>query len=132
MEQEKGCDFKIADKRGRVEESEPEKTDATAPEEPRNPTGSGSGNEPEGKEIDFITFLLSLYSSAMAAFGMLPSPEEGNREENVEAGKEMIDILGLLQTKTRGNLNAEETRLLENMLYELRMLYLEKRRLVTL
>jgi hypothetical protein len=127
MDQGKGSDFVVVDKRGQVDISGEEPASAAPPAE----TG-GLPNDappfPEMGEINFITFLLSLYSSAMAAFGMLPTPDDGRKEENIEGGKEMIDILGLLKEKTKGNLNAEEDTLLNNVLYELRMVYLEKQR----
>jgi len=130
MTEAKGSNFTIVDKRGQEQ-------DGSVSNPPSSSSQAESAEKPpppahELGEINFVTFLLSLYSSAMAAFGMLPSPADGQQEENIEGGKEMIDILEILKEKTKGNLNNEENQLLNNLLYELRMLYLEKKRAITL
>ena len=129
MQEGKGSRFVVVDKRGQEDRSEePAPSSASGPGSPE----SLPGEKPGEGEINFITFVLSFYTSAMAAFGVLPVEEDGTREENIEGGKEMIDILGLLKEKTKGNLSDEEDRLLNNVLYELRMIYLEKSRNVSL
>ena len=76
-------------------------------------------------EIDFSTFILSLGSSAFYHMGQLPPTEGGPCEVNLPLAKQTIDILGLLQDKTRGNLSRDEVQLLENLLADLRMKYVE-------
>jgi len=73
-------------------------------------------------ELTFIAFVVSLASTAAIHFGDLVDPTSGQRgAPNLEGAKQMIDILSLLDQKTRGNLTAEERQVLEQVLYELRM-----------
>ena len=58
--------------------------------------------------------------------GEVPSPYSGKKEEDIEASRHTIEILAMLQEKTKGNLSNEENELLENVLYELRMKYMAK------
>jgi len=78
------------------------------------------------QQLTFTAFVLSLASSAAIHFGDLPDPVSGERvEPNLDGASQMIEILSLLEQKTRGNLNAEERQLLEQVLYELRMRFVE-------
>lgn len=77
-------------------------------------------------QLTFTAFIFSLASSAAIHFGDLPDPVTGGKSEpNLEGAAQMIEILALLEEKTRGNLTAEERQLLEQMLYELRMRFVE-------
>ncbi len=76
--------------------------------------------------IDFYTFCLSLGSSAFVHLGDAPHPESGDSGANLVLAKQTIDILGMLQEKTKGNLTAEEARFLENLLLDLRLRYVTK------
>lgn len=77
-------------------------------------------------DLTFTTFVISLASSAAIHFGDMPSPETGARAEpNLEGASQMIDILALLEQKTRGNLTAEERQVLEQVLYELRLRFVQ-------
>jgi hypothetical protein len=76
--------------------------------------------------LSFTTFVLSLAGSAAIHFGDLADPASGDREEpNLEGASQMIEILSLLEEKTRGNLTAEERQVLEQVLYELRVRFVE-------
>ncbi|MFA7463358.1 MAG: DUF1844 domain-containing protein [Anaerovoracaceae bacterium] len=77
-------------------------------------------------KIDFEGFIFSLYTSAMLHFGDMPDPITGKREKNLNAAKQMIDIMGMLEEKTRGNLTKEEENTLEALLYELRMRFVKE------
>jgi len=85
--------------------------------------------ETEGQDegrITFVPFVLSLAHTAAVHFGDIPDPVSGHTgERNLPAAQQMIDILSLLEEKTRGNLTAEERQLLEQVLFELRMRYVE-------
>jgi hypothetical protein len=81
---------------------------------------------PEMPQLDFGTFVLSMSSSALVYLGEVPEPESGQITENVLAAKQTIDILCMLQSKTKGNLTDQEARLLRDMLFELRMKYVQK------
>jgi hypothetical protein len=76
--------------------------------------------------LSFTAFVLSLASTAAIHFGDLPEPSTGQpMPQNLDAASQMIEILGLLEQKTRGNLTAEERQVLEQVLYELRMRFVE-------
>jgi hypothetical protein len=77
-------------------------------------------------DLSFTTFVVSLASSAAIHFGDLPDPNTGERAEvNLEGAAQMIDILALLEEKTRGNLTLEERQVLDQVLYELRLRFVE-------
>jgi hypothetical protein len=76
--------------------------------------------------IDFYTFCLSLGSSAFVHLGDAPHPESGEPTQNLVLAKQTIDILGMLQEKTKGNLTTEEERFLENLLLDLRLRYVTR------
>ena len=76
--------------------------------------------------ISFAAFVLSLAHTAAVHFGDIPDPVTGQKSEmNLPAAQQMIDILALLEEKTRGNLTAEERQLLDQILYELRLRFVE-------
>lgn len=77
-------------------------------------------------EVTFSTFVLSLASSALAQLGEVPLPESGRLEQNLLLAKHSIDVLEMLRRKTESSLDAQERRLLEGVLYELRMKYVIK------
>lgn len=92
-------------------------------EEAKAEAASGSG---EGlPAIDFATFVLSLSHSALLHLGDAPDPVSGTVSVNLPMARQTIDLLALLEKKTRGNLSGEEERLLEQVLYDLRMRYVE-------
>jgi uncharacterized protein DUF1844 len=77
-------------------------------------------------ELSFTGFVLSLASTAAIHFGDLPDPVTGQPvEPNLDGAAQMIEILALLEQKTRGNLTAEERQVLDQVLYELRMRFVE-------
>lgn len=78
--------------------------------------------------IDFVTFVLSLASSAFVHMGDAPHPDSGSPAENLALAKQTIDILGMLEQKTKGNLTADEEKFLENLLADLRIRFVEKSR----
>lgn len=77
--------------------------------------------------IDFYTFVLSLGSSAFMYLGDVPNPETGEAmPSNLPLAKQTIDLLEMLQGKTRGNLTPEEEKFLENLLTDLRLRFVSK------
>ncbi len=77
-------------------------------------------------QLSFTAFVISLASTAAIHFGDLPDPVTGNPSEpNLAGAAQMIEILTLLEQKTRGNLTPEERQVLEQVLYELRMRFVE-------
>ncbi len=90
---------------------------------PASPEGSAAGGEPP--RINFTTFIFSLSSSALIQLGEIPDPFTQKTEKNLTAAHQTIDILGLLEQKTMGNLDVEEGQTLEAILYDLRMRFLK-------
>ena len=89
---------------------------------------AGQATEDPSVPIDFATFVLSLSSSAAYHLGLAPHPE-GEEEgtcTNLPMAKQTIDILGILQEKTKGNLTGEEERILSEVLYNLRMAFVRE------
>jgi hypothetical protein len=78
--------------------------------------------------IDFATFLLSLSHSALLHLGDVPNPDTQRAEVNLPLARQTIDLLGLLEDKTKGNLTGDEERLLGQMLYDLRMRFVERQK----
>ncbi|HUR32273.1 MAG TPA: DUF1844 domain-containing protein [Vicinamibacterales bacterium] len=77
-------------------------------------------------DISFTQFVISLASSAAIHFGDMPDPAGTTvPEPNLEGARQMIEILGLLEEKTKGNLTAEERQVLEQVLYELRLRFVQ-------
>jgi hypothetical protein len=76
-------------------------------------------------QVTFAGFILSLAHTAAIHFGDLPDPATGTVTANLTAARQMIDILALLEEKTRGNLSAQERQMLEQLLYELRLRHVE-------
>ena len=75
--------------------------------------------------ITFSTFLLGLASSALIHLGVAPNPETGKAERDLVLARQSLDLLGMLQEKTRGNLTAEEKQLFDNLLADLRLRFVE-------
>ena len=71
----------------------------------------------------FVSFLMSIASNAASALGMMEHPVTHQREVDLELGKHWIDVLGMLQKKTQGNLTKQEQQLIEGLLSDLRMQY---------
>lgn len=74
--------------------------------------------------LDFSTFVLGIIGTALVHLGDAPDPE-GKSDRNLLLARHDIDLLGLLQEKTRGNLTGDEERLLEQAVYDLRMRFVE-------
>jgi hypothetical protein len=75
--------------------------------------------------VDFHTFVLSLGSSALLHLGEIENPNDGVSQKDLPLAKHTIDILVMLEEKTKGNLSTAEERLMESLLYDLRLRYVE-------
>ena len=93
--------------------------------EPSADRPSSSQGSPR-PEANFSTFIFSLNSSALYHLGILPDPKTGAKDKNLVLAKQTIDILSMLQEKTKGNLGEDESRMLKNILYDLRILYVKE------
>lgn len=118
---EKEPDLKVTDSRRFTQEGEA-RGGADA-DEAKSADKKGTKPLPE---IDFPTFILSLATSAQVHLGVIANPSTGKQESDLSLAKQTIDILGVIQEKTKGNLSDDEGRLLEHLLYDLRMMYVEK------
>lgn len=89
-------------------------------------SGAGEGSSPAAElpTLDFSTFVLGIIGTAYVHLGDAPNPD-GRPEKNLALARQDIDLLGLLQDKTKGNLSGEEERLLDQALYDLRMRFVE-------
>ena len=107
---------------------------APAQEPPPEPEASANATEAEEEfseedmaaardPASFVSFVMSIASNAASALGMMEHPVTHQREVDVELGKHWIDILGMLQKKTAGNLTNQEKRMVEGLLADLRMQY---------
>lgn len=107
-------------------ESQKKQEQADQATEASESSRQASKEPPPLPEINFSTFIISLSSSAMFHFGEIPDPATNKKQRNLPLAKQTIDILGIIQEKTRGNLTEEENKLLDNLLYDLRMRYVEE------
>jgi hypothetical protein len=125
--------FKVQDKRhfrqrenGSIEEM---KTDTTKEEEKAESEAKQETTEQKETplpEINFSNFILSLSTSALVQLGELPDPINKEKQKNLPFAKQTIDILEILKDKTKGNLEKNEEMLLDNLLYDLRMKYVQE------
>ena len=76
-------------------------------------------------EINFSSFLLSLSSSVLLHLGEIEDPQSGVKKKDLALAKQSIDIINLLKEKTKGNLTQEEEKLIEHLLYDLRMRFVK-------
>jgi hypothetical protein len=100
-----------------VKADEPE--EAVAPEEDKT--------DFQLPKINFATFIFSLNSSVLVQLGVIDDPATGKKAKNQHLAKQTIDILGMLEEKTRGNLTEDEGSMLKNILYDLRMIYVKEK-----
>lgn len=75
--------------------------------------------------VDFSTHVLSLASTALIALGKLPAPDGSTHPVDLETARHLIDVLAMLETKTKGNLDDAESKLLASLLYDLRVGYVD-------
>ena len=123
--------FTVQDRRrfspdtGEAREEAPEQTGTRVKPGEDRPQHSDAPSNEALPEINFSTFVIGLSTQALMHLGEISNPMSGQVEIDVPTAKQMIDILGLLKEKTRGNLNANEDQLMEDILFDLRMKYVE-------
>ena len=99
------------------------KKEAGSPATAGSPAAAGDDALPQ---VDFATFILSLSHSALMHLGEAPHPETGNVERNLPLARQTIDLIAMLEEKTRGNLVGDEERLVGQILFDLRMRFVEQ------
>jgi len=128
-------DKRIFDESGDVRKEEPQKAKETEIGEekekeqvpPPEAEQQGQRYEDDYPEVNFASFVISLSTSAMYHFGDFPDPATKEARKNLPAAKQTIDILGMLESKTEGNLDENEKSMLEGLLYELRLRYVKEK-----
>lgn len=99
-------------------ETRPQADEAATPREQAR-----ARRDPLDDPASFISLIMSLASNAAAALGMMPHPVTGETGVDLKTAKHWIDVLGMLEAKTKGNLDPEEEQMLEGLLADLRMQY---------
>lgn len=154
MAEDKDKGFTVVDRRIKFEETESQTAEkpASAPEEKAEakppteqktaatdtddgdksasaaeagPEKTASAQKPPLPPVSFSTFALSLHGSALVHLGLIPNPAGQKPQVDLELARHNVDLLEMLKEKTKGNLSEDENNLLDNILYELRMVYLE-------
>lgn len=128
MAAEKDEGFVIRDRRGGSGTDRPSTASSgtsSAQDQPRSPSSSSAANPPEssGVPVTFSSFVISLGSSSLMFMGEQLDPQQSPMPVNLPQAKEIIDLLSVLEEKTKGNLTSEEQAVLRDMLYALRMKY---------
>ena len=144
-------EFKVVDKRRFTSEGD-SRTGADAPAEPvreqpqpakaqpqsvqpaerktveraqASPAESGGAHE-GSHQVDFASFVVSLATQALLMLGEIPAPDGEEVDINLDAARQTIEILAMLEEKTKGNLSGEENRLISEVLSSLRLTYVKK------
>ncbi|MFH1017799.1 MAG: DUF1844 domain-containing protein [Pseudomonadota bacterium] len=122
--------FRVTDRRGQPKEEPPKaepKKEATPERKPPSPPPVREAPA-DHEAVDFSSFILSLSTSALLHMGLIKDPEGPDVPKNLPLAKQEIDILEMLQKKTRNNLTKQEEGLFEEVLYELRLRFVEASR----
>jgi hypothetical protein len=124
--EDKGFVFKDRRKIFSESEKEPEQKKAAPQEEPvqEKVEQNESPPPPPMPEANFSTFIVSLSTEVLFHLGEFPHPVSGEKIKDLAFAKHVIDTLSMLKEKTQGNLTEEEQKLMEGMLYDLRMAFI--------
>lgn len=129
MSETEGEGFVVRDRRGRGPEEGPtagqgpKAADAGGHATPSETAAGATPHPEQGPPVTFSSFVFSLGTSALMLMGEKVDPNQPDMPANPGQAKEIVDILSLLEEKTRGNLNEDEQTVLRDMLYALRMKY---------
>ncbi len=118
--------FTVRDKRfsaTKEEKEEPKAGQEPKAEEP--PRAEPSEKEEALPEVDFNSFIFSLSTSVLIQLGEIEDPFTQKEAKNLPLAKQTIDLIGMLKEKTKGNLTPQEEKLIENILYDLKMRYVK-------
>jgi len=118
----KSSGFTVTDRRSLSDQASPP---AAAKDQPAPAPEEAPPDSTVLPPVDFHTFVLSLGSSALLHLGELEHPDAGGPRKDLPLAKHTIDILAMLEAKTKGNLTPAEEKLMESLLYDLRLRYVE-------
>ena len=125
MAKEEDQGFVIRDKRGRGEEAPASEQGRPAASSPAPEPADHEDHGHEHPPLTFSSFVFSLSTSALMLMGEQLDPRQGKIPVNLPQAKEIIDILSVLEAKTKGNLDKDEQAMLTDMLYALRMKFVD-------
>jgi hypothetical protein len=118
---------KSEEEKAEIREKEATRQANVAAEQAFKESSQGAAGSPL-PPITFASFLISLSSSAFIHLGDIPDPVSGETKKDLPLAKQTIDLLGLLRDKTRNNLQEDEEKLFDHLLYDLRMRYVKETR----
>ncbi|MCI0613207.1 DUF1844 domain-containing protein [bacterium] len=133
MAEKKNEEIRVEDRRYFDQEGNPivqeeQKESPQTQEQPKaERTETQTSGTPPG--LDFVAILFTYVHTALMYLGEVKNPEE-KESENLEGARQMIDILEVMQQKTKGNLTTQEEQYLESALYDLRMRFMKKAKLI--
>ena len=130
MEEEKkeevqGKGFVVKDKRYSAKKESDGESQVKREEKKEEPSQEGVKQELPLPEISFTNLIISLSTSALIQLGEIQDPMSQQSAKNIPLAKQTIDLIGMLKEKTKGNLIPEEEKILDNILYDLRMRYVK-------
>ena len=128
-EEIEGPGFTVRDKRTFDSQGEVKESVKAEREEERKKDKDREEKKEKGAaplpEVNFSSFILSLSSSTLLHLGEIADPQSGEKKKDMALAKQSIDIINLLKDKTKGNLTQEEEKLLDHLLYDLRMRFVK-------
>ena len=136
MSEENGKSFKVVDKR-KVADSDSESESGVKEgieaklaeiEKETEEAQAAPNAEISNFEADFATFIYSLNTQALLFLGKIPNPISKKYEKDIGTAKYLIDTIDMLSKKTKGNIDENEAKLIENVLYDLRMAYISEKK----
>ncbi len=116
--EDKKKSYTIKDSRGAEKE---EKTTSQSSKDAGAEKAKEPSHEKSFPSLDFSSLIMSLASAALISLGRFPEPQSGRTIKDLDLAQQNIDIISMLEEKTKGNLNPQEKSLIENVLYELRI-----------
>ena len=123
--EQKTGNFTVTDRRAFDQSGAPKSEPPAAPEKPAEAARTAPEPSRSLPPADFATLVLSLGSSAVMYLGQEDGPDGKKTTRNLPMAKHAIDLLTVLEEKTKGNLSAEEDQILESLLFDLRLRYVE-------
>jgi hypothetical protein len=129
--EKKEKEFVVRDRRISSSETSGDSSEPKAKQSEKGPSNAERATESSTEqkrtgpfpELDFSSFIMSLATTAQVSLGNIPNPQTNQPAQNLPVAKQMIDILGMLKGKTKGNLTEDEQLLLDSALFNLRMQY---------
>src|SRR3954465_5543055 len=120
---QKSPGFTVTDRRASAHAQEPAAPAVPPAASADQPVSSPSSSGAKLPPVDFVTFVMSIASAVVVDLGEADHPETGKAQKNLPMAKHTIDILSMLQDKTKSNLSTQEAGILETLLYDLRLSY---------